>query len=76
MEPFGLLNFLKSALSLAEQSPKPSEENLENYPQSSSPTSPPPEPIYQDGATEKQEKPNAFSAFIERHERVAKQFRK
>ena len=74
MEPFGLLNFIKSALALSSQAPKTEEEN------SVSPTPFSPAPSPQTANMQKDapatERPNAFLEFIETHDKKAKKFRK
>ncbi len=70
MEPFGLLNFIKTALSF---SPQAQEDASAPSPE------PPPavkaeEPIKEEPKQEKS--PNAFLAFVDKHEQKAKKFRK
>ena len=70
MEPFGLLNFIKSALSLAAEQPPAAEPAHTPDPPPQKQTAEP-KPVEQE-----QEKANAFSAFVEKHERMAKKFRR
>ena len=58
MEPFGLLNFLKTLLPPIEEEQKNTPANKEEIP-----SSPPPD---------KEEKENAYVLFLEAHERRAK----
>ena len=58
MEPFGLLNFLKTLLPADIEGDKPTPENKEEAP------SPPPAP--------QEEKENAYLHFIEAHDKRAK----
>ena len=70
MEAFGLLNFIKTVLALSEKQ-TPSPENA-------TPTdSPPPKQTAESRPSERNEyTPNALSAFLEKHEQLAKKLRK
>ena len=70
MEPFGLLNFIKSALSLAAEQPTNDEPTLSREPP---PTSTAAEPIEN---TPPPKSHNAFLAFVDKHESQAKKLRK
>ena len=70
MEAFGLLNFIKSALALAEkQPPSPATPNQTEQTQQPINTKPTPE-------KQEEKKGKALSAFLEKHEQIAKKFRK
>ena len=70
MEAFGLLNLIKSALALTEKQTTDVAEGKQTE------QTPPPPTTKPDLEKRDEKKGEAFSAFVEKHEKFAKKFRK